>query len=273
MPKRLIVILLAAGSVHAAEVDDAKKLCSEIDRLGRETAQMQSDTKQSRAALEKLKTDVAKLREIRGEAAKNFVEGSSEHDRNGDQIAQLTEEKQQLEAELAQNDKQEKAKADKLAKARADYAAKKTKLDAEIAALKARYKEAQARIAKMDDEEDDVHKRDSALEAQKKTAETETANAEAEAAGQPANAGTRAIASAKASDGDAGEDDQSGPTLDQGGITFKKRCRVFDGPTRDAQVIDVQSAGASFIKNGEGQTYYAFPLTDGRKGFAAKSCF
>lgn len=268
---RLIAILLIAGRAHAADLDDGRKLCSEIDRLGRESAQMQTDTKQSRETLEKLKADVAKLREIRGAKAKDFVEGSTEHDRNTDQIEALTNEKAQIEKELAEADAKEKDKTAKLAKARAELDQKKAKLEADIAQLKARYKEAQARIAKVDGEEDDVEKRTASLEAQKQVAETETANAEAEAAGQPANPQARAIASNKASDGDAEEDDGSGPSV--GGITFKKRCRVFDGPTKGAQVIDIQSPGSSFVKTGEGQTYYAFPLGGGRQGYAAKTCF
>ncbi len=58
-----------------------------------------------------------------------------------------------------------------------------------------------------------------------------------------------------------------------GAYVFKRNCKVFDQPTKDAKVLLIQKGGTEVAKTDEGRTWIAFALPDGRKGYSSKTCF
>jgi hypothetical protein len=110
--------------------------------------------------------------------------------------------------------------------------------------MKERYGQAQARMAAMQSEKAQMQLTNDRLEAQ------------AQAAGEEVQSAERA------------------PTASQQeALKFKRNCRVFERPEKGAKVLAIQPPGSQVSKSDEGKSWIAFPMPDGRKGFAAKSCF
>ncbi len=232
------------------------QLKSEVERLSKEATLSDKAASDSRTQVEKLKADIETLKALRGEKAKSFIELTTQHDKIAVEIKKMEEEKFELENDLIKSKEQEKAATESLAKIKVEEAAKKVKLEAYIAGLRERYHQAQQRITTLEAEGTTMKMAGQKLESTSKVAETEVIAAEAQLSRGP-SAGAPAVAEAK-------------PT---GAYVFKRSCKVFEQPTKGAGVLLVQKAGAQVSKNDEGKTWISFKLEDGRKGYAAKTCF
>ena len=233
----------------AAVQADQAKLKSEVERLSKETAAAEKQTHESKAQLDKLKAELESLRNLRNEKAQAYITLTSQHDKIADEIKKMEQEKFQLESDLAKTKGEEKAAAEKLAKIKAEQAAKKVKLDAYIATLRDRFRKAQERLAAMEAEGSQVSVAGQKLEATSKTAENEVIAVEGRLTRGPSS------------------------VAPSGSYMFKRNCKVYDKPAKDAGVLAVQKSGSQVAKTDEGKTWIAFALPDGRKAYAAKSCF
>jgi chromosome segregation ATPase len=230
------------------------RLKNEVDRLERETALSDQQAKESGAQIEKLKGEIEALKALRNEKAQNFIMLSTQHDKITEEMKKMELEKSQLEIDLAKSKEQEKAANDNLLKVKAEEAAKKVKLDAYIAGLRERYHQAQERIAAMEAEGTSAKTATQKLEATAKVAENEVIAAEGVITRGPSSAPPAAEAK-----------DES--------YVFKRSCKVIEQPARGAKVLTVQKTGTEVAKTAEGKTWIGFSLEDGRKAYAAKSCF
>lgn len=237
------------GADTAAVQADQAKLKSEVERLSKETAAAEKQSQESKSQLEKLKAELDTLRNLRNEKAQAYIMLTGQHDKIADEIKKMEQEKIQLETDLAKSKSDEKAAAEKLAKIKAEQAAKKVKLDAYIATLRDRFRKAQERLAAMEAEGNQVTIAGQKLDATAKTAENEVIAVEGRL--------TRGPSSVSAASG----------------YKFKRNCKVYDKPAKDAGVLTVQRSGSLVSKTDEGKSWIAFLLPDGRKAYAAKSCF
>lgn len=275
----------AIDEMNATE-DEIKRLGSEqaktkadAARLDNENAQTEKTTQDNQAKIEKMKADLAVLKQQRTEKAQKYLELASQRDKVNEQLKAVETEKQTAEAELKAANDQDRATTDQVAKLRKEYADKKAKGDAHLAELKARYKRAVEHQAQLGVEKTDMEKNDLKQQATIKAAEQEVSQAEnpsvSIAAGEPS--ASEAPATAVPSAAKAAEPSSTvaarEPSKAKQDVTFKHKCRVFDGPVRGSNVVGVQESGMSVSKFDEGKEWIAFWLRDGRKAFAAKNCF
>ena len=254
------ITLSISGPVFAETVNDMNaetatvqadqaRLKSEVERLSKETAASEKQSQQAKTQLDKMKAELETLRNLRNEKAQAYITLTSQHDKIADEIKKTEQEKFQLETDLAKSKEQEKAAADKLAKIKAEQAAKKVKLDAYIAGLRDRFRKAQERLAAMEAEGNQATVAGQKLEATSKTAENEVIAVEDRLSRAPSS------------------------VAPSGGYTFKRNCKAYDKPAKDAGVLAVQKAGSQVAKTDEGKSWIAFALPDGRKAYVAKTCF
>lgn len=281
----------AIDEMNATE-DEIKHLGSEQSktkadaaRLDNENAQTEKTTKDNQAKIEKMKADLVVLKQQRTEKAQKYLELAGQRDKVNEQLKALETEKQTAEAELKAANDQDRATTDQVVKLRKEYAAKKAKGDAYLAELREKYKRAVDHQAQLGVEKSEMEKNDLKQQATIKTAEQEVAQAEnpsqqlaatepsadtPTAAAQPAATSTPSAAKAAEPSSTVAAREPSKAKQD---VTFKHKCRVFDGPVRGSNVVGVQESGMSVSKFDEGKEWIAFWLRDGRKAFAAKNCF
>ena len=239
-----------------AEIENAQqekvRLNKEAERLDNETLLTEKAVQQNRALAEKLKGEVQALKDLRGEKAKNFIELTTQRDRAQEDAKALETAKAQAEEELKKVKEQEKLAMEQLERLKVEHAQNKVRTEAYIAGLRERYKEAQEKTADAQTEQASVEQETLQLAEQAKVAEKEVHAAE----GASIN---RTITNITGT-----------PTEE---VVFRRKCRVFDGPTKGAKVLGVKTSGTSVPKSEEGKTWFAIQLEDGRKGFASKNCF
>lgn len=231
--------------------NEQARLNADAERLDREAAASQKAMAANQAKVAQIKKELEAIRAIRAEKAKAFIEITSQQDKIKADLEQMEQEKTVAEAELEKVKEQEKVTIESLAKLKTEEAAKKAKLEAYIAGLRERFHQAQERIAAMEGEKTQLQTANQKLESTAKVAENEVIQAEAQLMG-------RRPSEAKASGSKE--------------YTFKKKCNVFDRPAKGANIVAVKSSGTTVQKSDEGKSWIAFPLTDGRKGFVAKTC-
>lgn len=233
---------------------EAIRLKSETDRLNGETALHEKAIAENNAKAEKAGGEIKALQDLRGEAAKRFIETGIQREKIENSNKSLDTQIADAKRELQMAKDQEKQASAQLEKMRTEHAANKAKTEQFLAQMRDQYKEAQARASKMKAEMAQIEQTEQKLATQAKAAEAEVKDAEARADG-------RSLSSVAT----AGDQPAA--------MTFKRTCKVFEGPKRGAKVLAVHESGKSIKKSDEGQKWIAFKMDDGRKGFAAKACF
>lgn len=242
--------------------DEQTKTRKDVERIEKETRETAKSMSGDNAKLAKMKNDLKLMQGLRAEKQKQFLEMSTQHDRVVEQIKELEAEVAKIEAELAKAKEDEKATLAKLQRVRAEEEGRKKRLEAHIAGLRQRYKETADKVAQMDAEIAQQQANGQRLEQTAKAAEHEMNDMDAKANNRML--ATIGVAAAPASaSGDAAATD----------LTFKRKCRVFETPAKGAKVLGSKDSGDSVSKSEEGKTWYAFPMGDGRKAYAAKTCF
>lgn len=243
-----------ANESELSDSTDQVKNQAEIERLDKENSALEKTNQENLTRAQKLKSDIETLKALRGEKAKHFIELTSQHDKVIADIKKMEQEKAQLETDLTKAKEEEKSANENLQKAKVEAAAKKVKLESYIAGLRERFRQAQQRLAALEAQKSQVQSSTQKMEATAKVAENEVVQVESRL--------TRNLASSAESTGN-----------EQGQYVFKRNCKVFDKPARDAKVLLTKQTGDKISKNDEGKTWIGFALQDGRKGYAAKVCF
>lgn len=288
-------------------LDNLHQSESEIQRLNSETAKWTADaarldgealetektTTSNLAQIEKMKVDIQNLKQVRAEKAAHFLELASERDKSQRELDAIQAEKTQAETELAQASLQEKDLADKLGKFKTEQGRTTAKLQTELVQLKERYNQAQDHQQQMQNEKTELERNTLKLEAQRQAGALEVNHAEEPEIMEQANSSEdenvavpvavpavtpatlaphpAKVAQVLSPSASPARQPTSQPLKAE--MTFKRKCRVFDGPVRGSNVLAVQESGMSIAKTEEGKQWISFLLQDGRKAFAAKNCF
>lgn len=253
------------GEIQRFEAEQVR-LKKDMERLEAETLEAQKVSEEKKQIAEKMKGEIETLKQLRQEKAQKFTAMAVEREKILAQHAEIENERKLAEQDFNKIKEEEKRETEALEKLRLETNQKKAKHEAYLAGLKERYNKAREGIASSKTEALNMERDSARMDAVAKTAESEVAEAEGRSsapAQEPINtSGGISIAAQGAADSDS----------DAERITFKRQCRVFDGPKKKAKVIGKQSAGATAPKAEEGRTWVAFLMADGRKGYVAKGC-
>ncbi|MGE0525516.1 MAG: hypothetical protein AB7G93_06225 [Bdellovibrionales bacterium] len=248
-----------------AEIDrlnsESARLKKDMERLAQETAAANKTSEEMKIKVEKANMDLATLKELRNEAANKFLQTTVERDRLTESVTGLEEQRLLAEQEFQKLKEQQKQAEAQLAKVKQEEAQKQARLKALIDGMKQRSLEAEQRKVALEKEAEQERMNTAKLEAQSKLAQEAVHTAESRIDRAP-----NQIES-------AGRVQKLSADMAPEELVFKRKCRVFERPARDAKVIMVQQSGTAVSRSDEGKTWFSFSLSDGRVGFAAKKCF
>jgi chromosome segregation ATPase len=242
--------------------DQSVKYKEEMKKIDNDTAVALKVTDDAKAKLEKLKRDITTAQELKAEKVAKLTEANKQRDEILKALHETERQHAAAQADFKKISEDEKIATQNLEKATVEDTQKKNKLTAEIAQLKARYRQSKTVIEALNKETTNMHESVYKLDQQLKVARAETKAVETEEAKRTEQPTLK----------DPIEEANRAPAATPDQMTLKKDCNMREAPDRNAKFLGVKRSGQSVSKSDEVDGWIATPV-QGRTAYLMKNCF